>query len=85
MAYNRPWGVWWDSVWEGDHITHIVVQTDHPSYSKLDYIYKFPIKDCEDEFGYVDTWVEKCFRPFESDVISGRISIHKLIKELKNE
>jgi hypothetical protein len=79
---NRPWSIWWDFRWEGDHIVSIVVQTDHPKYTHVDYIYCFPIKECEDEFGYVDTWVENWFTKFRDDVMGGRQSLHKIIKSL---
>lgn len=81
----RPWNIWWDFVWEGDHITHIVVQTDHASYKHLDYIYKIPIEECQDELGYVDSWVETWFNPFVSDLKSGRKSLHTIMKDLKHE
>lgn len=81
----RPWCVWWKFFREGDHITDIIIRTDHPKYKHLDYIRKFPIQECEDELGYIDTWLETWFEPFESDIKSGRISIHKLLKDFKNE
>ena len=82
MQSNRPWRVWWDFRWEGDHITHVVVQTDHPQYTHVDYIYRFDIRDCEDSQGHVDTWVETWYNKFESDVISGRHSIHKIMRAM---
>lgn len=85
ITQNRPWSIWWDFRWEGDHITHIVVQSDHPDYQHVDYIYRFPIAECEDEFGYVDGWVENWFTKFESDITSGRHSIHKIMRGLGYE
>jgi hypothetical protein len=81
---NRPWSVWWDFSWEIDETgpSHIIVQTDHPSYQHVHCIYRFPISECEDENGYIDHWVETWFHNFESDVLSGRRSIHQIMKEL---
>lgn len=80
MAYNRPWGIWWD--FDNDHIK---IQTNHPAYSHIDYIYKFPIKDFEDSHGFIDDKFDKWFNAFVDDVMSGRKSLHKIMKEINNE
>ena len=82
MTRNRPWSVWWDFRNEGDRVTHVVVQTNHPQYTHVDYIYRFPIAECANEFGHVDGWVQDWFAKFESDITSGRISIHKVMRKL---
>jgi hypothetical protein len=81
---NRPWGVWWDFTWEIDDTgpSHIIVQTDHPDYQHVHYIYRFPIAECEDENGHIDHWEETWYHQFESDVLSGRHSIHKIMSGL---
>ncbi len=82
---NRPWGIWWDFSWELDETgpSHIIVQTDHPKYQNVDYIYRFAIQDCEDDSGYIDSWEENWFKPFRADVLSGRISINSIMKGKK--
>lgn len=82
MASDTTWNIWWDFRHEGDHITHVVIQTDHPQYRHVDYIHCLPIEECEDENGYVDTWVEKWFEPFRQDVVSGRVSLHTTMRLL---
>jgi hypothetical protein len=79
---NRPWNVWWDTRWESDVMRWIVVQTDHPDYQHVDYIYKFDISECVDGHGYIDAWVESWFNKFRDDVTSGRHSIHKIMRSL---
>jgi hypothetical protein len=85
MTQNRPWSVWWDFQWEGDNLDNIVVQTNHPKYAHVDYIYQFPIAECTDKFGYVDAWVENWFKKFETDVTSGRLSLHDIMKANIND
>lgn len=85
MTQNRPWSVWWDFRWKDDDLKWIVVQTDHPQYRHVDYIYRFNIEDCEDKNGHVDTWIETWFTKFEDDVTSGRHSIHKIMKAMGHE
>ncbi len=81
---NRPWSIWWDFTWEIDETgpSHIIVQTDHPDYQHVHYIYKFTMSECEDSAGHVDSWVENWFDRFRDDVTSGRHSIHKIMKSL---
>lgn len=73
---GRPWGIWWDF---RDDATKVVVQTDHPKYKDVDYILEF---DCQSsaQFNYFETW----FQNFESDIKSGRISLHQFVKQVPN-
>lgn len=84
MTQNRPWSVWWDFTWEIDETgpSHIIIQSDHPDYQHIHYIYRFPITECEDSAGHVDSWVEDWFNPFRDNLTSGRESIHTLMKTL---
>lgn len=84
MTQNRPWSVWWDFTWEIDETgpSHVIIQSDHPDYAQVHYIYKFTVAECEDATGHVDHWIETWFNPFRDDVVSGRQSIHKLMKAL---
>ena len=78
---NRPWGVWWDFRWDGADLKWIVVQTDHPQYKHVDYVYRFDIKDCADEKGQIDKWIETWFDKFSLDITEGRVSIHEIMKK----
>jgi hypothetical protein len=82
---NRPWDVWWDFRWAGEELKWIVIQSDHPNYNHVDYIHRLPISECEDRGGQIDDWVETWFTPFRHDLITGRVSIHALMKELGYE
>lgn len=84
LMQNRPWTVWWDFTWEIDETgpSHVIVQTDHPDYQHVHYIYRFPLNEIEDVDGHIDGWIERWFNPFRDDIISGRHSIHKLMKAL---
>ena len=77
----RPWSIWWDFIWEGDHNTHVTIETDHPKYKRE--IMRFPIKDCQNNLGTIDDWERNWFIPFVDDIKSGRKSIHTIMKELK--
>jgi hypothetical protein len=81
---NRPWTIWWDFTWEIDETgpSHVIVQTDHPDYQYVRFIHHFPMSDIEDDAGCIDSWVETWFLPFRDDVVSGRKSIHDLMKNL---
>lgn len=85
MTQNRPWRVWWDFRWEDNEIKWVVVQTDHPQYQHVDYVYRFPIEECRDERGYIDSWEKNWFTKFENDITSGRHSIHKIMKAMGYE
>lgn len=80
---NRPWTIWWNFRWNKDHsdLEWVDVLTDHPDYTNIDYIYRFKIEDCL-EGEYIDKWETEWFYPFRDDYISGRESIHTLMKEL---
>jgi hypothetical protein len=82
---NRPWNIWRDFRWEQNDLKWIVVQTDHPDYQHIDYIYRFAIEECTDSTGSVEYWVDTWFRQFNDDIASGRHSIHKLMKALGYE
>lgn len=77
---NRPWHVWWDFRWQNNDIKWVVIQTDHPYYKHVDYIYRFAIDECEDEKGCIDNWVETWFDKFSLDIIEGRVNIHEIMK-----
>lgn len=51
---TQPWSVWWDFRSENCHLKWVVVQTDHPDYKDVDYIYRFPLESCTDETGTID-------------------------------
>jgi hypothetical protein len=78
---NRPWHVWWDFRWEDNDIKWVVVQTNHPDYKHVDYIYRFTIDECADEEGYIDSWIETWFNKFSLDIKEGRVSIHEIMKK----
>ena len=80
MVQNRPWSIWWDFRWEGGNIKYVVVQTDHPQYQHVDYIYRFPIDEICEKDGTVDGWVDGWFRPFVEDIYAGRESLHDTMK-----
>lgn len=54
-----------------------IVQSDHPSYRHVDYMYEFE-PDQDGEFYYFYDWFDK----FRSDLYSGRISLHEEMKKL---
>lgn len=85
MAQNRPWGIWWDFRWEGSDIKWVVIQTDHPQYQHIDYIYRFPIEECKNEHGYIDEWEETWFNKFSLDIKEGRVNIHEIMKNEGHE
>jgi hypothetical protein len=82
MTYNRPWSIWWNFTLES---SHIIIQTDHPDYQDLHYIYKFTVAECEDGRGYIDNWVKTWFNKFRDDVMSGRKNIHTIMKDAGHE
>lgn len=71
------WTVWWDFVWTDKEITHYVIQTDHPQYEHVDHIHKFKLSTFETHDDFED-W----FAGFKSNIKSGRVSIHTLMKSL---
>jgi hypothetical protein len=79
---RQPWSIWWDFRSDDGYVRWIVVQTDHPDYERIDYIYCLPIELCEDSKGQVDDWVKEWFRPFRDDLLNARKSIHTLMKQL---
>lgn len=80
MGNNQPWNIWWNFRRVDDKILWVVVQTDHPKYTHIDYIYRFPIDDLRSTNGAIDEWVDSWFNPFQSDIKSGRKSLHKIMK-----
>jgi len=73
--YNRPFCIWWDF-----RVDDVVVQTDHPQYSHVDYIFKMPFDSIQVN-GTIDHWDETYFKNFSLDIMSGRVSIHKIMRE----
>ena len=66
------WDIWWD--FRGDCI---VIQTNHPNYMHIDVILEVTCM-IKEEFDEFEDW----FNATHSDIKSGRISIHKWMKEL---
>jgi hypothetical protein len=80
MGNNRPWEIWWDFRWHEGAIQWVVVQTDHPKYKHVDFIYRFPIDELQGPDGAIDEWVDGWFNPFVSDIYAGRESLHEVMK-----
>lgn len=65
------WDIWWD--FRDDWV---VVQTDHRDYNHIDVICKFALSGPDmDEF-------EEWFHTTRKDLMSGRVSFHKWMKEM---
>lgn len=76
---NKSWDIYWKFFHENnDGPSHIDIKTNHPYYSHVKFIYRFPISEC----GNIDTWINNWFNPFRKEVISGRNPIHSLMKSL---
>lgn len=82
MGRNRPWHIWWDFRWEDHKLKWVVVQTDHPRYDHVDYIYRFPIESCVDKNGRIDSWEKSWFLKFRDDLKSGRQNISEVMKSV---
>lgn len=79
MGHKDDWTIWWDTRWQNYEITDIVVQTDHPNYQHVDYMFRFPLNECTDENGNIDKWIEEWFDPFVNSVKTGQHSLHKVM------
>lgn len=72
---NRPWSMWWDFQWEGEEMTGVIIQSDHPKYGG-DHM-TIPLKEVQDKNGQIDSWVSGPFQKLQDDLQSGRISMSK--------
>lgn len=78
---NGHWSVWWDFTHDNPDGMHVIVQSNHPDYDHVYAVYDFPV-DSIAKNGYIDSWIEEWFNPFQADVESGRIVWHDLMREL---
>lgn len=65
------WNIWWD--FRDDWI---VIQTDHRDYNHVDVILRVACPKPE-EFDQFEDW----FEATRKDIMSGRVSFHKWMKE----
>lgn len=84
MSTMQTWSIWWDFLWEEKELKYVIVETNHPRYRHLPYIFKFPISECLQD-DTIDNWERTWFRPFVDDIMSGRKSIHKIMKSLEKQ
>ncbi len=78
---SRPWDIWWDFRYDDDAITHIIAQTDHPSYKQIDNIGIWEIGECFDSKGNIDEWLDAYLMPLFADLKSGRTSFRAYMKD----
>jgi hypothetical protein len=82
---SRTWDIWWDFEWEAGVLKGILVETSHPDYQHVPYLYRLPLCECQDSSGHVDEWETVWFEALRSDLLSGRTSIHTLMKSLGHQ